>query len=47
MPSLHLRGQTPETLARAFPGLDLTFDGIPLLAGLGTPVQATPGEGTP
>jgi len=25
MPSLHLRGQTPETLARAFPGLDLTF----------------------
>jgi len=25
MPSLHLRGQTPETLARAFPGLDLTL----------------------
>jgi 23S rRNA (adenine2503-C2)-methyltransferase len=25
MPSLHLRGQTPETLARGFPGLDLTL----------------------
>jgi 23S rRNA (adenine2503-C2)-methyltransferase len=25
MPSVHLRGQTPETLARAFPGLDLTL----------------------
>jgi 23S rRNA (adenine2503-C2)-methyltransferase len=25
MPSIHLRGQTPETLARAFPGLDLTL----------------------
>jgi 23S rRNA (adenine2503-C2)-methyltransferase len=25
MASLHLRGQTPETLARAFPGLDLTL----------------------
>ena len=25
MPSLHLRGETPETLAAAFPGLDLTL----------------------
>ncbi len=28
-------------------GLDLTFDGIPLLAGLGTAAEATPGEATP
>jgi hypothetical protein len=28
-------------------GLELTFDGIPLLAGLGTSAEATPGEATP